>query len=334
MEVFQSIQIDRDARREIAIFLVTNNLQQHRKKHQGMREIDVKWSSINYKDRLVAAGNPGLVRKFPRCLGIDAVGLTSDSKVPVSVIGFPLGVGVESLQGGWSQKIWVDDSWIIELPRELSMRTAAFWGTSGLTAAYIFQLVQKQFGWSPKKSVEVCVTGAGCAVGRMVSAILHHLGYSVTRVMTSPNNLSDLACGEIISEPDLANMLLKRPPRPRWDVCIDCAGGTLFSKLLSCLRTSGTLFSVGNFRGNDGGAINLDAFYMRSVNVVGVSLENLDRQEKKNLWSIVSEFQGLFSEDAQETLTLDQIPHNLGRRSYPSNVWRTIIDLSRTFSTA
>ena len=42
--------------------------------------IDVKYSSLNYKDGLSATGNPGVTRVFPHTPGIDAAGVVLDSK--------------------------------------------------------------------------------------------------------------------------------------------------------------------------------------------------------------------------------------------------------------
>jgi alcohol dehydrogenase len=36
--------------------------------------VDVRYSSLNYKDALSATGNPGVTRNFPHTPGIDAAG--------------------------------------------------------------------------------------------------------------------------------------------------------------------------------------------------------------------------------------------------------------------
>ena len=41
--------------------------------------IDVRYSSLNYKDGLSATGNPGVTRNFPHTPGIDAAGLVVES---------------------------------------------------------------------------------------------------------------------------------------------------------------------------------------------------------------------------------------------------------------
>jgi len=44
--------------------------------------IDVRYSSLNYKDGLSATGNPGVTRTFPHTPGIDAAGLVIESAAP------------------------------------------------------------------------------------------------------------------------------------------------------------------------------------------------------------------------------------------------------------
>ena len=65
--------------------------------------IDVKFSSLNYKDALSATGNPGVTRSYPHTPGIDAAGTILESTVAnfsagdeVVVIGFDLGMNTVS----------------------------------------------------------------------------------------------------------------------------------------------------------------------------------------------------------------------------------------------
>ena len=66
---------------------------------EGELLIDVKFSSLNYKDALSAIGNPGVTRNYPHTPGIDAAGTIIESTVQnfstgddVVVIGFDLGM--------------------------------------------------------------------------------------------------------------------------------------------------------------------------------------------------------------------------------------------------
>src|SRR4029450_7811450 len=61
--------------------------------------IEVKYSSLNYKDALSATGNKGVTKKYPHTPGIDAAGVVVDSTTQsfavgdqVLVTGFDLGM--------------------------------------------------------------------------------------------------------------------------------------------------------------------------------------------------------------------------------------------------
>src|ERR671918_2954681 len=81
--------------------------------------VEVKYSSLNYKDALSAAGNKGVTRKYPHTPGIDAAGVVVDSTTQsfavgdqVIVTGFDLGVNTS---GGFGQYISVPSSWPVKL---------------------------------------------------------------------------------------------------------------------------------------------------------------------------------------------------------------------------
>ena len=65
----------------------------------GELVIEVKYSSLNYKDALSATGNKGVTRKYPHTPGIDAAGVVVNSSSrdiaigsEVIVMGYDLGM--------------------------------------------------------------------------------------------------------------------------------------------------------------------------------------------------------------------------------------------------
>ena len=73
--------------------------------------IEVKYSSLNYKDALSASGNKGVTRKYPHTPGIDAAGVVATSTTrlfaagdQVTVTGFDFGMNTS---GGFGQYISV-----------------------------------------------------------------------------------------------------------------------------------------------------------------------------------------------------------------------------------
>ena len=49
--------------------------------------VEVKYSSLNYKDALSATGNKGVTRKYPHTPGIDAAGVVVDSSTRAVPVG-------------------------------------------------------------------------------------------------------------------------------------------------------------------------------------------------------------------------------------------------------
>src|ERR671918_2365794 len=88
--------------------------------------IEVKYSSLNYKDALSASGNKGVTRKYPHTPGIDAAGVVVDCSnrtfavgEQIIVTGFDLGVNTP---GGFGQYISVPAGWAVKPPQGLSLR--------------------------------------------------------------------------------------------------------------------------------------------------------------------------------------------------------------------
>src|SRR5215475_4877333 len=101
--------------------------------------IEVKYSSLNYKDALSASGNKGVTRKYPHTPGVDAAGVVATSSTSqfragdqVIVTGFDLGV---NSAGGFGQYISVPAAWAVKLPQGLTLKESMGYGTGGLTAA-------------------------------------------------------------------------------------------------------------------------------------------------------------------------------------------------------
>ena len=143
--------------------------------------IEVAWSSLNYKDALVARGHRGVAARLPHVPGIDAAGIVvysgSESCAvgqPVIVTGYDLGAGQ---WGGWCRFIRVPAAWVIPLPPGLSLQSAMMYGTAGFTAAQCAQQLQRH-GVQPEDG-PIVVTGATGGVGCLAVKLLAKLGYEV-----------------------------------------------------------------------------------------------------------------------------------------------------------
>src|SRR5215471_8757686 len=109
--------------------------------------VQVRYSSLNYKDALAATGHPGVTSRFPHVPGIDAAGVVVESSSPriavgseVIVTSFELGAG---RWGGYAQYIRVPADWVVPLPAGLTMRESMILGTAGFTAAMSLDAIEQ-----------------------------------------------------------------------------------------------------------------------------------------------------------------------------------------------
>src|SRR4029434_7779134 len=213
--------------------------------------IDVKYSSLNYKDALSATGNKGVTRKYPHTPGIDAAGVVAGSTTKlfsvgdqVTVTGFDLGMNTS---GGFAQYISVPALWATKLPQGLSLKDSMSHGTAGLTAALC--IIRLMASGLTKESGEVLVTGASGGVGSVAIAILAKLGFNVvaaTGKASEHDFLNGLGAKAIISREE-ANDTSGRPlQKPRWAGVVDTVGGNILATALKTQREDGLGLTRGN----------------------------------------------------------------------------------------
>ena len=85
--------------------------------------INVKYSSLNYKDALSAAGNKGVTKEYPHTPGIDAAGIVVEDSSgtyqkgdQVIVTGYDLGMNTD---GGFEEYIRIPAEWAVKLPENI-----------------------------------------------------------------------------------------------------------------------------------------------------------------------------------------------------------------------
>src|SRR5262245_48100685 len=143
--------------------------------------IEVRYSSLNYKDALSATGNKGVTRNYPHTPGIDAAGVVAASSNlafeegdEVIVTGFDLGMNTS---GGFGRYIRVPAAWVLRLPGNLTLRESMAYGTAGFTAALC--VLKLQTHGLTKNSGDVLVTGATGGVGSIAVGILAKASFRV-----------------------------------------------------------------------------------------------------------------------------------------------------------
>lgn len=251
----------------------------------GDTVVRVTHSTVNYKDGLAFAGNPGVLRKFPMVPGIDVIGevvsCESDRFQPGDQIimnGF--GVG-EVHTGAYAKYARLKSEWLIKRPDGLSPEHAAAIGTAGYTAMLCVMALER-YGLTPEKG-PVAVSGAAGGVGSVAVSILAKLGYEViasTGRRSEADFLKNLGASEVIDRAELSE-----PGRPfgkeSWAGAIDVAGSHTLANLLARTKYGGAVASCGLAQGMDLPATVMP-FILRGVALLGVDsvMAPLERREE------------------------------------------------------
>lgn len=296
--------------------------------------IEVRYSSLNYKDGLSATGNPGVTRRFPHTPGIDAAGTIVASDSPdfavgdeVIVIGFDLGM---STPGGFGQRIRVPAGWAVPRPDGLTLRESMILGTAGFTAAECIDKLERMGGLTPDQG-PVLVTGATGGVGSVAVALLAKLGYTVTAATGKADRhdwLKSIGAAEIVDRETLREGSDKPMLAERWAGVVDTVGGEILFNAVKSLRYGGSAALCGLV---DSPAIPATVlpFILRHVNMFGIDSVQLPIEDKRRIWARLA---GEWKLDGLETLAqplkLEELPEAIDRILAGGMVGRGLVDLS------
>ena len=250
--------------------------------------IEVKYSSLNYKDALSASGNKGVTRKYPHTPGVDAAGTVVDSTNrsfavgdQVIVTGFDLGMNTS---GGFGQYVSVPSGWAVKLPQGLSLRDSMGYGTAGLTAALcVMRLLASGL---TKDSGEVLVTGATGGVGSIAVGILAKQGFNIVAATGKTDEgdfLKTLGAKTIITREE-ANDTSGRPlQKPRWAGVVDTVGGNILATAIKTAKYGGLVAACGNAMSADL-AVSVYPFILRGVSLLGVDSVEVPVATRVRAW--------------------------------------------------
>lgn len=250
--------------------------------------IDVRYSSLNYKDALSATGAPGVTRHYPHTPGIDAVGSILESKTDeyqsgdtVIVTGFKLGMDRD---GGFGQKIRVPAHWAVRKPEDLSLKESMIMGTAGLTAALCVEKLTR-LGMSTDGG-PVLVTGSTGGVGSCAIGLLSHLGFevhAVTGKTTKREFLESLGAQAIFSREEFMEESQRALLRETWGGVVDTVGGEMLMHAIKGLRYGCSAAACGLVRSPQFPG-SVFPFILRNVNLLGVDSAETPTTERKSMW--------------------------------------------------
>ena len=255
---------------------------------QGEALIKVKYSSLNYKDALSAAGNRGVTRKYPHTPGVDVAGVVESCGggefAPgdeVITHGYDLGMDTS---GGFGQYVRVPADWVLPLPEGLGLEESMTYGTAGFTAAYSVSKIVEG-GVAPGDG-DVLVTGATGGVGSVAVAILSMAGYSVTASTGKPDRrefLEDLGAAEVMGRDDSVDPSGKLLLKGRWAAVVDTVGGEILATAVKSTRQRGVVTTCGNVASHELN-VNVYPFILRGVSLVGIDSASCPMETRKAVW--------------------------------------------------
>ena len=296
--------------------------------------IDVKFSSLNYKDALSATGNPGVTRSYPHTPGIDAAGTILESTVSnftagdeVVVIGFDLGMNTS---GGFSERVRVPAAWAVPLPQGLSLEEAMILGTAGFTAALSIHKLERA-GMSPEGG-PILVSGATGGVGSVAIKLLDQLGYephAVTGKEDQHEFLRSIGAREILSREDLEAGGDRPLLKELWGGVVDTVGGGMLFNAIKGLRYGQSAAACGLVNSPNIPATVLP-FILRHVNFLGIDSVELPLSKKIEIWDKLAgvwKLTGL-TELKKSTLSLNTLSEAIETILNGEMVGRGVVDLS------
>lgn len=254
--------------------------------------INVRYSSLNYKDALSASGNKGVTRKYPHTPGIDAAGIVAESNVPefevgeqVLVTGYDLGMNTS---GGYAEFVRVPANWVVKLPQNLTLRESMIYGTAGFTAALsCYKLINS--GISPDQG-PVLVTGATGGVGSIATSILVKSGYTVVAVngiVDEAEYLLELGAKDVISIAEADDQSGRPLLKPKWAGAIDTVAGNLLSTAIKRTQYGGSVTCCGNV-GSTELHSSIFPFIINGINLIGIDSVNCPVAMRMKVWNKVA----------------------------------------------
>jgi len=250
-------------------------------------DLDVEYSTINFKDGLAIANRSPVVRKWPMVPGIDGAGVVSASRHPGFAPGDRVvlngwGVG-ETHWGCLAGKARLRGDWLVKLPDSIDTRSAAAIGTAGYTATLCVMMLERH-GLKAGDG-EVLVTGAAGGVGSVAIALLAANGYKVVASTGRPGEadyLKSLGAGEVIDRNTLSEAG-KPLQKERWAGVVDTVGSHTLANACAQTRYRGVVAACGLAQGMDFPAT-VAPFILRGVKLIGVDSVMCPMEDRLVAW--------------------------------------------------
>jgi len=276
---------------------------------EGDVEIQVAYSTLNYKDGLAITGRGPVVRQWPMIPGIDLAGTVTRSKsakfsegTEVIVNGHGMG---EVHWGGLAQVARIPATWLTLKPESLSAKDTASIGTAGYTAMLSI-LALERHGVKPN-SGPILVTGANGGVGSFAVAILARRGFEVYASTGRPaesERLQALGAAKVINRGELSE---KGKPlqKEQWAGAVDCTGSHTLTNICAQTRYGGVVTACGLAQGMDFPAT-VAPFILRGITLAGIDSVYAPEALRNEAWNCLArETDRALLDEIADTVGLD-----------------------------
>lgn len=257
--------------------------------------IQVAYSAVNYKDALASSTKGGVIRHYPMIPGIDLSGIVLNSSNPDFQTGDPVlltgyGLGVTH-PGGFSELAKVPSEWVVPLPKQLSLKQAAFVGTAGFTAALAIESLEK-IGLGDDLDTPILITGASGGVGSLAISMLHQLGFKNITALSRKKEqdcfyFESLGASQVLTPEEIQPEKTKALLPQKFAYVIDTVGGQQLEIILPQIAYGGGIALCGN-AGGIGFTTTVLPFILRGIHLFGIDSVAVPFLERQRLWERIS----------------------------------------------
>lgn len=282
---FKAYRVTEDKSGKFHRSIITRTLQDL---PEGDVTIKIHYAALNYKDALSFSGNKGVTRKYPHTPGIDGSGTVVDSQSPefkagdkVLVTSYDLGMNTD---GAFAEYIRIPASWVVALPKEMTLLESMIIGTAGLTAGIGLYKMEKM-GQTPAMG-PIVISGATGGVGSMAIGILNKAGYEIVASSGKPemtDYLKHLGAHQVVDREHINDDSNRPLMKPAWAGAIDTIGGNTLATLVKGCQSEGSVAACG-LVSSPVLPTTVFPFILNGVNLIGIDSATYPREERLLVW--------------------------------------------------
>ena len=278
----------------------------------GDVQVQVAYSTLNYKDGLAISNRGPVVRQWPMVAGIDGAGTVLSSSHPDWKPGDHFihngwGLG-ETRWGLLAERASLEGRWLVRLPEAFTARQAMAIGTAGYTAMLCVMALEER-GLQPGQG-EVLVTGATGGVGSTAVALLSRLGYTVVASTGKASEEAYLRALGASSIMDRASLAAPGKPlqKERWAGVVDTLGSHTLANACAQTQYGGVVAACGLAQGGDFTS-SVMPFILRGVTLAGVDSVMAPLARRQQAWArLARDLEPAKLESMVTEISLAQVP--------------------------